>query len=530
MIDREHFAYLSWFVVGLALAALAGVAVGRPWRGGRRAERLAVSALPAMLYIAVAAAVLAAVRAPENYWNGCRLAPAVGLLYGERIYRPPSSGAVLNTIYPPMAYLPYLPAGLFRRPAAAVMAASCVSMTLFFLPFLALCFARRGPQRRTQWLTGPYVYLGFYTLVMTSPVLFAAGHWVHCDAPAVGFGAAACVALYLARPGGAVGPAATAVSCLAAGLAVWSKQTMAPLVAALPVWVLLSRGVSASMRYGFAMGASLAVLTVGFRSTFGVGSLVFNILRIPAAHPWKYQGDDLAFGLTYQAIELLFECLPVLVATLIVAASGRRRVGGDRRTLAEWLAANGWALFAFAALTLVPMAVLGKIKAGGVKNNDAPTLYLLCCALAALVLDRVAASRRAGIASLVILVSFSAPVLLVGGKILPELVALRPVSQYGDERAFRFARAHPGVAYFPWNPLSSLLAERRLYHFEFGLFDRNLGGYPVGPEHFRRHVPASLRLVCFPPNRQAEWTMRYLPEFNHRVDVPGLPDWICYAR
>ena len=74
------------------------------------------------------------------------------------------------------------------------------------------------------------------------------------------------------------------------------------------------------------------------------------------------------------------------------------------------------------------------------------------------------------------------------------------------------------------------MAEGQLYHFDYGLYDREIAGFPVSAEHFRANIPPSFRLLCFPNTRNFEYTLKYLPEFNRRVDVPELPGYICYER
>ena len=103
-----------------------------------------------------------------------------------------------------------------------------------------------------------------------------------------------------------------------------------------------------------------------------------------------------------------------------------------------------------------------------------------------------------------------------------------------EEQIARFLRRHPGEAYFPWNPLPHLLAEGRLYHFAYGLFDRDLGGFRVTPDHIARFVPEQCRYVCFPEGRRTHRPPMclepWLRDFARRVDIPELPGFECYER
>jgi len=106
----------------------------------------------------------------------------------------------------------------------------------------------------------------------------------------------------------------------------------------------------------------------------------------------------------------------------------------------------------------------------------------------------------------------------------------RPEFANQQELAYQYAKKNPGQVYYPWNTLSTLLAEGRVYHFEYGLQDRELAATRSPTLHFRRFVPPKLRQVCFPPARQDEWTMRYLKEFTRRVEIQGTAGWICYMN
>jgi hypothetical protein len=75
-----------------------------------------------------------------------------------------------------------------------------------------------------------------------------------------------------------------------------------------------------------------------------------------------------------------------------------------------------------------------------------------------------------------------------------------------------------------------VLVESRYYHFDYGLYDRELAGFPLSEEHVRHHIPPTARLLCFPPDPNFEYVRKYLPEFAHRVEVEELPGFICYER
>ena len=167
--------------------------------------------------------------------------------------------------------------------------------------------------------------------------------------------------------------------------------------------------------------------------------------------------------------------------------------------------------------------------------NNFITTYFLLAAVLLLVLERArgagsfaALTRRALTVSAVALVLLTVP---QQAYFFRDFAGLR---QTREEQVACFLRRHPGEAYFPWNPLAHLLAEGRLYHFAYGLFDRDLGGFRVEADHLKRFVPAGCRYVCFPQGRRAHRPAAcleaWLEQFPRRVDLPELPGFECYER
>jgi hypothetical protein len=183
---------------------------------------------------------------------------------------------------------------------------------------------------------------------------------------------------------------------------------------------------------------------------------------------------------------------------------------------------------------------LKRIEVGGYLNDYSPTLYFLAMGLIALLLEWHATNRGRGFESLNAVLASGLLLLVLSPMTVCEDtfqvfgIVHRP-STNPQEVACRFSRRHPGTAYFPWNPLSTLLGERKLYHFEYGLVERELSGYPLSALQVRQNLPDRLRYVCFPPHYKGlgehfEKTMKYLPEFARRVEIGELPGWTCYER
>ena len=106
--------------------------------------------------------------------------------------------------------------------------------------------------------------------------------------------------------------------------------------------------------------------------------------------------------------------------------------------------------------------------------------------------------------------------------------AQRPLWQNHNQIAYEFAVRHPGEAYFPWQPLASLFAEGRLYHFEYGMLDRFLAGYEPTAEHVRANVPPRMHWIA---GHARLWTMnQFFRDYTTEVPLPELPGFVVRER
>jgi hypothetical protein len=98
-----------------------------------------------------------------------------------------------------------------------------------------------------------------------------------------------------------------------------------------------------------------------------------------------------------------------------------------------------------------------------------------------------------------------------------------------NEIAYRYDVQHPGQVYFPWNPLTSLLAEHKLYHFDYGVFDRYLGGAIVTPAHLAQNLPSPRPLIAILPQHGVTILRTYFPDYVPRPPIADLPNWKIYG-
>lgn len=70
-----------------------------------------------------------------------------------------------------------------------------------------------------------------------------------------------------------------------------------------------------------------------------------------------------------------------------------------------------------------------------------------------------------------------------------------------------------------------LLADGRLYHFDWGIVDRRLAGFAPSREHLIDGLPEHLRVVVYPPGA---WSDQMRPRSATPTELDGLAGWTAY--
>jgi hypothetical protein len=265
------------------------------------------------------------------------------------------------------------------------------------------------------------------------------------------------------------------------------------------------------------------------------------------AYPWK---EDLAFnGPLIMSFDLIKRAIVFLKAFIELSKEGIFSAATiifyplyqflflpDTPRPPLWFKRNRWTIFAIAGLAMVPTSLLGRVKAGGGPNTLSFTTYFLL-ASAILILAQTSmdssssrskdmrdATKLLMVVLVVMFVCIKAPAIFYFQNALQRFLTC------DDQQAYEYARRHPGEAYFPQNPLASIMAEGKLYHDTSGLLDREYGGYQVSNEHFRANIPQNVRIVAYKIRYGRDYVLRYLPEFTRKVTVDELPGWVVYTR
>jgi hypothetical protein len=525
---------LTAFAASLVAAIVTGLVLAVAPRGRPPFTRLARGLAPVLVVIVAWGWWVALVAEPVvPLWSGARLAPALDLRQGHPLYHPDGQGPVSGWIYPPLSALAYLPATFWGDGADMILAGKVLSLLFYFGP-VALVLTREWRRGRVSAEMAVVLFAAFALLTAAMRPLRYVATEVIADAPALGLGALALAALGSVRGAGPTRPLVLAAA--AATLATWSKQLAVPLLLLVPVWCGVTGGLRALVR-GLAVTAAVAaVVSLPLALAFGPRELWFNTVVLPSRHPWKSFPPPGGFAAVLPRLAL--HEWPVLAPLLLLLAARAVVTRRQRRKGAPIDPAPPWMPFLAAGMLEVPLGLLGFVKVGGDENSLAHFLYPL--AVAALLLASQLMTTLPALKWVVVVAAVAAavPDAVQTGLVLarrsapPPPGAPRAPDWIDEHRAVaRYLRDHPGEAYFPCHPLEHLTVDGRQYHFEYGVFDRFLAGFPVPEGQLREYVPPHARYVCYPDGSVAGYAMcRLLPEFRRPVEVGELPGSPCFER
>jgi hypothetical protein len=525
-----------WFVLAMVVGLCTGALAFWRLRGQPRTARWLAALAPPLLGVCLLALVTLAVRAPHASWNATRLAPLIGLRYGYPLYCAVDRGPILPTIYPPGAYLAFAPALLAATPTAAVLIGTALSMVYFLFPPALILLAGSG-RKPGHVALGLWGWCCFAGLALRSPAARQQLSCIHADAPCLAAMGLACAWLFLSRSPPRF--AALLGSAVCAVLAVWCKQTAVLVLLALPLYVLLAWGRRSCALYTLSAALAGIVVSLAMVPWIGFDVLRWHLITIPGSHGFDPPGMK---GLGVAAWKMVAQSWLLWLALAAILAVQCRPLAIRPGGLRAWLAENRWAVFPWLGLFLVPTGLLGIAKIGGDVNGLHSVYFWLCGVIVFAVetargtLGREARPlrlrRRSWIglgAALVVLLPLAwGSLRMVRGALdLPD--RLRQLPMNPQEVAYQFAKAHPRQTFFPWNPLSTLMADGKLYHHDYAALDWDYARQPPSRARLEPDMPSALRWVVIQPPERDKFFNRAFPEFSRPVKLPGLPRWPAFA-
>jgi len=491
----------------------------------------------AALLLLLALIVERIVNAPSNFWNSGNLSWALSPFYNYHLYYYGNEGPLLCSLYGPITALVYSPAVVFKTPTLAIQSAMFIAMCWYFLPALAIFLNRYISGRKLFMVVlSSFALFGLITFSRDSLLDLLP---IRPDSPGLGLSALACLSLYYSYQKYADKKNLPLfISALLSVLAVWTKQTFFPLLIALPIYVLLVYNFRLFRRYILYIITSGLLVTSIILCMVNPRDLFFSMFTVPFHHPWT--DPNRIATLFYSFNSLIRESLPLLLVLAFLMANRFIRLVRSPISLIKLKSlcrAHIWTILLTVCLFMIPTSVLGRAKVGGASNTLGPAVYFLALSIAVLFLGNIS--------------DFSMPKTVAGRRYIKFLFLLSTIifiymSLHGaktkftrgivrvpnniEDIAYEYVKNHPDEAYFPNNPLSSLFAEGRLYHFTFGLVDRYIAGFTCNQEEFEAHIPKKVKLVAFPEFSKDEYIIRnYLPEFSRSRRIEELPGFIVYV-
>ena len=499
------------------------------WRlsSWERSMRWMAAAFPVVVLCLAVQVTLSILRAPFNIWNDMRVARRLALLHGYRLYSGlDPNGPVIGTLHAPLSHLLYLPAGFINDPAFAIIAGSCISFLLIFGPLTWLHLGGRGKSRRVLLLSS-CALAACGLVIQENHDMAECAFNIHVDAAALGFATLAAGILY--RSSDRLSTRRLMVSALFSVLSVWSKQTMAPLLLVLPLFLLLTDGLARAMRYLVCLLIAGGVVSALMVSLFWPPQpMLFDILTLAGNRPPKSGNVFLVFR-AFQALreDGLFALITALFLVLNVAFFTPRK-------WRDTLASNRWLLFCMLGAFLLPTSFAAFSTQGAYVNHLGVVLYFLLISATVGMCDYFGAetTNDGGFMSRASKLLVSVLILLnINPGAMLFLDLWRAMDHTPTEVAYKYALGHRGKAYFPYNPLPALFVEGKMYHIDYALFDREIRGYPLTEGQFRSGIPPGARLVAFPPGTMplSKAMINFVAD-SRRVIEPGLEGWTVFER
>lgn len=438
----------------------------------------------ALIAAGVVFVILSALGGPFPFQSDHRLFPLFLFAHGKPVYCDPATGPIAPSLYPPLSFLAYFPALLFRRPGAAIFCAKVVAQCYTVAPILWLLWRRRARDAANREKTALLTLM----LLMFIPVsgLLSFLTILHADAPALFLSFCACVLTERFLRNAKSGVLLAAALCCAA--APWAKQPAAPIVLVPLIvlfmirrWKALAGFSAAYAAFQMLLAGLFFYLFRGQRMFFWLFQATSGQLRSIDAHiAYRRLGD--APALTW--------ILLVIVGYALLSRFGLFVRGAEAKGI------HLEDVFLLASLLEIPSSIAGYLFPGG--DGNALLYFALPASLFVLFWLQRVVLRHATVAAMWrAAVVIGVACAMLSFEPIHNAVSGWSVKNGSDvDIAYRFMRAHPGEVWFPRYPLTSYLAEGKIYHSEMGFFNLEAMGIPISESHLLAYVPNGGKLIA----------------------------------
>jgi hypothetical protein len=469
---------------------------------------------------AITAGIMTIVALAIDDWNACRLVPATALFYGYPLYATANDPANAFA-YGPIGAWVYLPAAAIAiflgSPTLGILSGIVTSFIIMCFPVFILI--TKSSSSIIYKLASGILAVGLF--VALSPLRYVTFS-IHVDA--VGLASAA-LAVFFAAQTNRENAKSSYVCGVLCGVAVLSKQIFIP-VGGVCFILLFLIGSAALVRAGiaFILVALFTFMVVWVSgSSSGFIDMYINFFSGSASRMTFLKSFvEMLPSLTIQVFILLL--VWIAAGVKIPSISNLHQaliINSDARTIFGFL---------FAAAGFTPVGCSAARILGGDVNHYAIAIYFLTL-LTVFLLVRISNknSERALQPSWLV----CAALLVSAASTWPYLLRFPGWYLYDNnflEQAMKYSQKNAGAVYFPWQPLSVLLGEGRLYHLGEQLHYEILAGKPRhSREQYLRHIPGEDRPVAVRPyGAPASVIPLVFPEHKLSEAEPGLAGWSIF--
>lgn len=449
---------------------------------------------------------------PAIQWNSARLAPSFALSRGLPIYALRDSGAHLGWFYGPVFPLWYLPVTIFRNPTHALVAAGFLNLATCLVP-VAFVLRAAGASFRTA---GAGLVLAA-VFMLGNPVLESVFAYVHVDAVCIALQLVACLGVLQATRS----PRRTGLHLAAFGLAAafWTKLIALALAPALLCWLWQEKRRDLIPPLLFWCSVYGGVMTALVLAAFGPAEVLFNAWFIHSQNRWR---GDTAARLAKTGWELAASTWHWWPAALL-AWWLRRTTTTATPAAAPAKDSTGPVvrLLLWSALWLAPLGLTVGLKSGGNLNSVHSMHYLLLAGLVMLMRELGRPTRQVAItgALFFLILAFQLPGI---AKLAASQLSARRTPDPCQEELLQLALQQPGRYYFPWNPMITIITERRISPFDDALYCLRVANLEPPVESIRAAVPRDPIIVYLEP-AQSRFALRYFRVENSSTGSVSSP-------
>jgi len=454
-------------------------------------------------------------------WSANRLTWSGGLLYGYHLYMG-NNGPSNGFFYPPLGAWFYIPAAfsgiLLHSVIIALVAGWSMSMVCIFAPVVILLVLLQRARTASYFASLMTLFLAA-CLIFSVPQLRYVATMVHVDSPALLFlGISVILLLPIVRSDHFLPDWRVITSGCFLAAASCCKQSVWPILPVLVAICVHCHGVKEAGRFLLAVIITGALL-IGTMLLVENGTEAYQMI-------WKWPTRQMVVTPASMVFQMLVTSLVPIFGILIILAialrSGSLKLSESEKQSLIYLL--------LIALWMTPFAIITRMRIGADWNHLViPSYFLL---LGIVLLFPLMASRM-------IAVSDWKEYGMAGIIFAILLLFLMPFyskncgwylwTHDSHEQALHAAAAKEGRVYFPWQTLSTLILEKKLYHIDDCLRYEEAAGWKRPDASIVRFLPEPPFKIAVRPFGSPSYLVQK-EGLSEVAPLASLPGWKIYQR